>query len=51
MWYLLEYAAIPMAGEVHQYKYLKCYRRPFSSCNPNKEWPNIALHRYNGSKI
>ena len=33
--------------QVHRYKYLQDYRRPCSSCKPNKEWPDIALPCYN----
>ena len=29
--------------QVHGNKYLQDYRRLFSSCKPNKEWPYIAL--------
>ena len=36
--------------QVHQYKYLQDYRRPFSRCKPNEEWPHIALLRYNESE-
>ena len=32
--------------QVHRYKYLQDYRRPFSSCKSNKEWPHIALPCY-----
>ena len=37
--------------KIHQYKYLKEHRRPFSNCILNKEWLNIALHCYNESEI
>ena len=36
--------------QVHQYKYLHDYRRPFSSSKPNEEWPHIALPRHNKSE-
>ena len=36
--------------QVHRHKYLQDYRRPFSSCKPNEEWPYIALTCYNESE-
>ena len=33
--------------QVHRYKHLQDYRKPFSSCKPNEEWPRIALSWYN----
>ena len=35
---------------VHGYDYLQDYRRPFSSCKPNKEWPHIGLPCCNESE-
>ena len=36
--------------QVHRYKYLLDYRKPFSSCEPNEEWPHITLLCSNESK-
>ena len=36
--------------QVHGYKYLQDYRRPASSCKPNKEQIHIALTCYNKSE-
>ena len=36
--------------QVHRYKYLQDYRRPFSRCQPNKKWWHIALPCYNESE-
>ena len=36
--------------QVHGCKYLQDYRRPFSSCKPNEEWPHVALPCYNESE-
>ena len=36
--------------QVHGYKYLQDYRRPFNSCKPNEEWTHVALTCYNESK-
>ena len=33
--------------QVHGYKYLQDYRRPFSISKPNEEWIHIALPCYN----
>ena len=33
--------------QFHQYKSLQDYRRPFSICKPNEEWPHIALPCHN----
>ena len=41
---------IPMLMQVHRYKYLHDYRRPFSRSKPNEEWPHIALPRHNKSE-
>ena len=32
--------------QVHRNKYLQDYRRPFSSCKPDEEWPHIVLPCY-----
>ena len=39
---------IPM--QIHRYKYLQDYRRPFSGSKPNEEWTHIALSRHNESE-
>lgn len=44
---LNEYAGM----QVQEYNYLQDYREPFSSSKPNEEWPHIALHYYNESRI
>ena len=36
--------------QVHGYKYLQDYKRPFNSCKPNEEWTHIALLFYNESE-
>ena len=33
--------------QVYRYKYLQDYRKPFSSCKTNEEWPHAALPCYN----
>ena len=42
---------IPMAdASFKRWKDFQNYKIPFSSCKPNKEWPNIALLCYNEGK-
>ena len=36
--------------QVDGYSYLQNYRRPFSSCKPNKEWTHKALTCFNESE-
>ena len=32
--------------QVHRYKYLQDYGKPFSGCKPNKKWPHRGLPCY-----
>ena len=33
-----------------RYRHLQDYRRPFSSCKSNEEWPYITIPYYNESE-